>query len=204
MADYLCRRRAVIGLCLIRLSGTESQTIAFRLCAGHHGALEWRPQLPPSPQAGAALRADLGYAKIRIAVEIAILSRRGPKSHHHPASRNAQHRTNRISWLGGIGLRTRVLKSPQRRLSQEMHQGSMTGAAFLFPGHQERSVFIAISAVAHPVARPSEDSPTSAPAPPGAVSFYGPSGFGRSIRPASARARPTSHSTKPATDRPSD
>jgi hypothetical protein len=96
------------------------------------------------PSAGAVLRADLGYAKIRIAVEIAILSRRGPKSHHHPASRNAQHRTNRISWLGGIGLRTRVLKSPQRGLSQEMHQGSMTGAAFLLPGHQERSVFIAI------------------------------------------------------------
>jgi hypothetical protein len=34
MADHPYRRRAVIGLCLIRLSGTESQTIAFRLCVG--------------------------------------------------------------------------------------------------------------------------------------------------------------------------
>ena len=32
-----------------QLNGTKSQTIAFRLCAGRTGALEWRPQLPAAP-----------------------------------------------------------------------------------------------------------------------------------------------------------
>jgi hypothetical protein len=41
------------------VSGTESQTIAFRLCAGRSGAVEWRPQLPPAPELGPYLTLPL-------------------------------------------------------------------------------------------------------------------------------------------------
>jgi hypothetical protein len=111
--------------------------------------------------------------------------------------RNAQHRTSRISWPGGIGLRTRVLKFPQHRLSQEMHQGSMTGAAFLFPGHQERPVVLDVDErrVFTRARQPQTQNALAAPAPPSLGLFF-------SIRPASASARSTSDSTKPATDCP--
>jgi hypothetical protein len=46
LAGYPDRGRAVRDR---HLSGTKSQTIAFRLCAGRIGALEWRPGLPPLP-----------------------------------------------------------------------------------------------------------------------------------------------------------
>ena len=41
------------------VSGTESQTIAFKLCVRRTGALEWRPLLPPAPQLGPYLTLPL-------------------------------------------------------------------------------------------------------------------------------------------------
>jgi len=85
-----------------------------------------------------------------------------------------------------------------------MHQGSMTGAAFLLPGHQERSVFIAI------VSRRASCGATIRRLPNLSPSITWGCFLLWSVRvrpfdqPGAARARPTSHSTKPATDRPSD